>query len=57
MVKNPPAMQETQVQFLGWKDPMEEDMATLSSILGREIPWSEELGRLQSIGQQRVRQD
>ena len=57
MVKNLPATQETQVQFLGWEDPMEEDMATHSSILGRKIPWSEELGRLQSIGQQRVRQD
>ena len=44
-VKNPPAMQETYVRFLGGEDPLEEDMATHSSILSREIPWTEEPGR------------
>ena len=41
----------------GWEDPLEEDMATHSSILAWRIPWTEELGRLQSIAWQRVRQD
>ena len=53
MVKNPPAMQETQetwVYFLGWKDPLEEGMAALSSILAWEIPWTKEPGGLQSMG-------
>ena len=50
MVKNPPAMQETQVQSLGWEDPLKEGMATHSSILGWRIPWTEKPGRLQSIG-------
>ena len=54
-VKNPPATQETQVQSLGWEDPLEKDMATDSSILAWEIPWTEEPGRLQSTGWQRVR--
>ena len=45
MVKNPPAMQETYVQFLGGEDPLEEDMATHSSILSWEIPLAEEPGR------------
>ena len=52
-VKNPPAMQETQetwVRFLGWEDPLEEGMVTHSSILAREIPWTEEPGRLRSWG-------
>ena len=57
MVKNLPAMQETQVQTLGWKDPLEKGMATLSSILAWEIPWTEEPGGLQSMGSQRVRHD
>ena len=48
-VKNPPAMQEMQVQSLGWEDPLEEGMATHSSILAWKIPWREEPGRLQSI--------
>ena len=48
MVKNLPAMQETQVQSLGREDPLEEGMATHSSILAWEIPWTEEPGRLQS---------
>ena len=50
MVKNLPAMQETQVQSLGWEDPLEKEMATHSSILAWEIPWTEEPGGLQSIG-------
>ena len=57
-VKNSPAMQETQetwVQSLGWEDPLEEGRATYSSILAWRIPWTEQPGVLQSIGQQRVR--
>ena len=50
MVKNLPAMQETQVQFLGGEDPLENEMATHSSILPWRIPWTQELGRLQSMG-------
>ena len=45
-VKNLPAMQETLVQFLGWEDPLEEEMATRSSILAWEIPWTEDTGGL-----------
>ena len=59
MVKNPP-MQETQesrVQSLGYEDPLEEEMATHSSILAWKIPWTEEAGGLQSMGSQRVRHD
>ena len=56
-VKNLPAMQETQVQSLGGEDPLEEGMATHSSILAWRIPWTEEPGGLQSIGSQRVRHD
>ena len=55
MVENPPAMRETCVQFLGWEDPLEVGMATHSSILAWRSPWTEEPGRLQSIGSQRVR--
>ena len=51
-VKNLPAMQETQVQFLGREDPLEKEMATHSSILTWRIPWTEEPGRLQSMGLQ-----
>ena len=51
-VKNLPAMQETRVQSLGWKDPLEKGMATHSSILAWKIPWAEELGRLRSMGLQ-----
>jgi len=57
MVKNLPAMQEARVQSLGQEDPLEKGMATLSSILAWEIPWTEEPGGLQSIGSQRVRHD
>ena len=46
MVKNLPAMEETQVQSLGWEDPLEKQMATHSSILAWRIPWTEELGRV-----------
>ena len=53
-VKNPPVMRETQVQGLGWEDPLEEGMATPSSILAWRISWTEEPGGLQSIGLQRV---
>jgi len=52
-VKNPPAMQETKVQSLGWEDPLEKEMATHSSILAWEIPWTEEPGGLQSMGSQK----
>ena len=55
MVKNLPAMQETQVLSLGGEDSLEEDMATHSGILAWKISWTEELGGLQSIGSQRVR--
>ena len=51
-VKNLPAMQETRVQFLGWEDPLEKEMATHSSILAWRIPWTEELGGLQPKGWQ-----
>ena len=47
-------MQETWAQPVGWEDPLEEDMATHSSILAWGIPWTEEPGRLQSIGSQGV---
>ena len=57
MVKNPLAMQETQVRSLGWEDPVEKGMATCSSILAWRIPWTEEPGKLQSIGSQRVGHD
>ena len=50
-------MQVTQVQSLGWEDLLEEEMATHSSILAWEIPWSEDPGRLESKGLQRVRHD
>ena len=56
-VKCLPAMQETQVQSLGQEDPLEKAMATHSSTLAWKIPWTEEPGRLQSMGLQRVRQD
>ena len=52
MVKNLPAVEETQVQSLGWKDPLEKGMATHSSILAWRIPWTEKPGRLQSMESQ-----
>ena len=51
-VKNPPAMQEARVRSLSREDPLEKEMATHSSILAREIPWTEELDGLQSMGLQ-----
>ena len=57
MVKNLPAVQETQVGSLGWEDPLEKGMATHSSILAWRIPWTEEAGALQSKGSQRVADD
>ena len=60
MIKNPPAeqeVQETQVRSLGWKDPLEKEMAICSSILAWEIPWTEETGRIQAMGLQRARHD
>ena len=54
MVKNPPAMRKTQVQSLGWEDPLEKEMATHSSTLAQRIPRTEEPGRLQSMGLLRV---
>ena len=57
MVKNLPAMQETQICSLDQEDPLEEDMATHSSILAWRIPWTKDPGRLQFIGLQRVRHD
>ena len=49
--------QETLVRSLGWEDPLENEMVTHSSVLAWEIPWTEETGRLQSMGSQRVRHD
>ena len=57
VVRNPPAMQEMRIQSLGQEDPLEKEMATHFSILAWEIPWTEEPGRLQSMGSQRVRHD
>ena len=57
LVKNTPAMQETWVQSLGWEDPLEEEMATYSSIVAWRILQTEEPGGLQSMGSQRVRHD
>ena len=56
-VKNLPAVRETWVQSLGWEDPLEEGMATHSSILAWRIPQTEKAGRPQSFGLQRVRRD
>ena len=57
VVKNLPAMQETQVRFLCWEDPLEKGMATHSNTLAYRIPWTEEPGELQSMGPQRVGHD
>ena len=54
MVKNMPAMQETEVGSLGWEDPLEKRIATHSSILDWRILWTEEPGGLQSMGSQRT---
>ena len=57
MVKHLTAMQETQVRSLGWEDPLEKEMATHSRTLAWKIPWTEDHGRLQSMGSQRVEHD
>ena len=58
MVKRPPAVRETQVRFLGREDPLEKETAIHSSIIiAWKIPWTEEPGRLQSMGSQRVGHD
>ena len=57
LVKNLPAVQESQVQSLGQEDPLEKEMATYFRILAWRIPWTEDLGRLQSMGPQRIRYD
>ena len=56
-VKRLPAVQETRVRSLGWKDLLEKEMATHSSTLAWKIPWTEEPGRLQSMGSQRLGHD
>ena len=53
MVKSLPAMRETQVRPLGWEDPLEEEMATCSSVLAWKIPWTEEPGGLPSMESQK----
>ena len=57
MVQHLPTMRDTQVQFLGWEDLLEKEMATQTSILAWKIPWTEEPGRLQAMGSKRVGQD
>ena len=57
MVKRLPTMRETWVQFLGWEDPLEKEMAIHSSTLAWKIPWTEEPDRLQSMGSRRVGHD
>ena len=57
MVKRLQAMQETWVRSLGWEDPLEKEMTTHSSTLAWKIPWTEEPGRLQSMGSHRVGHD
>ena len=54
MVKRLPIMRETQVQSLGWEDPLEKEMATHSSTLAWKIPWTKERGGLHFMGSQRV---
>ena len=57
IVKRLPTMRETQILSLGWEDPLEKEMATHSSTLASKIPWTEESGRLESMGSQRVGHD
>jgi len=57
VVKNLPANAGDQIRSLGWDNPLEEDMATHSSVLAWRLPWTEEPGGLQSIGSQRVGHD
>jgi len=54
MVKNLPAMQETQVRSVDWEDPLEREMGIHSSILAWEIPWTEKPGKVQSRGPERI---
>ena len=56
-IKHLPAMWEARAQSLGWEDPLKKEMATHSSTLAWKIPWTDEPGRLQSLGSQRVRHD
>ena len=56
-VKRLSTMQETWVQSLGWENPLKKEMATHSSTIAWKIPWTEKLGRLQSMGSQRVGHD
>ena len=56
-VRRLPAMQETQLRSLGWEDPLEKEMATHFTTLAWKIPWTEEPGRLYSMGSQRVGHD
>ena len=56
-VKHLPAMQETRARSLGWEDPLEKEIATHPCIPAREIPQTEETGKLQSMGLQRVEHD
>ena len=57
LVKNLPTVHETWVRSPGQEDPLEKEMATHSSTLAWRVPWTEELGRLQSMGSQRVKHD
>ena len=57
MAKNPPAMQEPQVQSLGQEDPLEKGLAIYSSIFAKKIAWTEEPGGLKSMGSQKVGHD
>ena len=57
MVKHLPTMRETEVRSLGQEDPLEKEMATHSSTLARKIPWTEDPGRLQSMGSHRAGHD
>ena len=57
VAKSPPVTQETPVRSLRWENPLEEEMATHSSILAWRVPWTEKPGGLQSRGSQRARQD
>ena len=57
MVKHLSTMGETRVRFLGQEDPLEKEMGTHSNTIAWKIPWTEELGRLQSTGSQRVGHD
>ena len=57
MVKHLSTMRETRIRSLGWEDPLEKEMAIHSRTIAWKIPWTEEPGRLQPMGSQRVRHD